>query len=261
MKVAILQFDINFNDPIINRKKVLEMIERASGEQPDVIVLPEMWNTSFNFKNIHLNADEKGQPTLKLLSEKAKEHGVHIVAGSIADNHAGNIYNRTYVLNREGKVVHHYDKIHLVHHAQEDQYISQGNEIDIFELDGIKCGVIICYDLRFPELCRTLALKGAEVIFAPVQWFETRLEHYETLCRARALENQIYFVTANRIGKEFKATFPGQSMVVDPWGKIIAQMGSGEEILHGHLNLDLIYRTRQKITCYQDRRPDLYQLD
>lgn len=260
MKIAVLQFDIHFSDPAVNRQKVIEMIDRASGEQPDVVVLPEMWNTSFNFKQINENADCFGQPTLDILSEKAKQYHINIVAGSIADNREGNIYNRAYVINREGKVIHSYDKIHLVHHAKEDQYISGGSAIDVFELDGIKCGIVICYDLRFPELCRTLALKGAEVIFTPVQWFETRLEHYEILSKARALENQVFFVTANRIGEEFKAVFPGKSMVVDPWGKIIGQMGSGEEILNCNIDLTLVQRTRNKITCYQDRRPDLYEL-
>ncbi len=260
MKIAILQFDIHFSDPAVNRKKVLEMIDKASGEKPDVVVLPEMWNTSYNFKAICQNADEFGQPTLNTLSKKAKQYNLNIVAGSIADNQDGKIYNRAYVFNREGTVVHSYDKIHLVRHVQEDQYISSGNGIEVFELEGVKCGILICYDLRFPELSRTLALKGAEVIFAPVQWFETRIDHYEILCKARALENQIYFVTANRIGQEFKAIFPGKSMVVNPWGEIIGQMGSSEEILYCDLDLSLVQRTRQKITCHQDRRPDLYKV-
>ncbi len=260
MKIAVLQIDIDFENPENNRRKVSEMIDKASAGYPDVILMPEMWNTSFNFETIDDNSDKKGQPSMNLLSEKASKYRVNIVAGSISDKKNNKIYNRSYVINRDGAVIFTYDKIHLVHHANEDKYIEAGNYIDIFELDGVKCGIIICYDLRFPEISRTLALKGAEVIFAPVQWFKSRLDHYEVLCKARALENQVYIVSANRIGKEFKAVFPGHSMVVGPWANILGRMDDREGVLHCEIDLKLIHRIRKKVTCYQDRRPDLYQL-
>ena len=259
MKVSILQFDIDFVDPDKNRKKVSEMIDKASKGYPDVILLPEMWNTSFNFNSIREKSDKNGQPTLTLLTQKAIEYNVNIVAGSISDMINDKVYNRSYVIDRDGSVKHSYDKIHLVHHANEDTYIEAGSRIEVFEIDGIKCGIIICYDFRFPEICRTLALKGAEVVFAPVQWFESRLSHYEVFCKARALENQIFIVSANRIGQEFKAVFPGQSMVVDPWANIIGRMDHQEGILHCEIDLKLINRIRKKVTCFDDRRPDLYK--
>ncbi len=260
MKIAVLQFDIDFYDPEKNRRKVCEMIDKASAGYPDVVLMPEMWNTSFNFNTIENKSDKNGEPSLSLLKKKAREYCVNIVAGSISDNIDSKIYNRSYVINREGTVIFSYDKIHLVHHANEDKFIEAGNKIGIFKLDGVKCGIIICYDFRFPEICRTLALKGAEVIFVPVQWFESRLDHYEVFCKARALENQAYIASANRIGKEFKAVFPGQSMVVDPWANILGRMDNQEGILHCEIDLELIHRIRKKVTCFQDRRPDLYHL-
>ncbi len=259
MKVSILQFDIDFMNPDKNRRKVSEMIDKASEDYPAVILLPEMWNTSFNFDSIREKCDKNGQPTLDLLAKKALDNHVNIVAGSISDMVDDKVYNRSYVIKRDGTVDYFYDKIHLVHHAKEDKYIEPGNHIDVFEIDGVKCGIIICYDFRFPEICRTLALKGAEVIFAPVQWFESRLSHYEVFCKARALENQVFIVSANRIGEEFKAVFPGQSMAVDPWANIIGKMDCKEGILQCEIDLELIHRIRQKVTCFQDRRPDLYE--
>lgn len=258
MKIAIIQMDIDFNSPEENRKKVLSMVEKACEDKPDVILLPEMWNTSFNFESIEERADNEGQPTLGLLMQMAAAHDVNIIAGSIADKIDGSIFNRSYVINREGKKIFSYDKIHQVHHAKEDVYMKAGNIAEVFEIDGVKCGIIICYDLRFPELCRALALKGAKVIFAPVQWFETRAGHYEILSKARALENQVYFVTANRVGKEFKAVFCGKSKVIDPWAEVVGELDNEEGILYCEIDLDLIDRVRNKVTCYQDRRPDVY---
>lgn len=254
----MVQFDIDFDNPTQNREKVSQLIDQALEKKPDAIILPEMWNTSFNFKSMHKNADEKGEPSLEMLREKASKNNVNIIAGSIADRHGKNTYNRSYVIDRKGTVIFHYDKMHLVHHAKEDQFITPGEEIEIFELDGVKCGIVICYDLRFPELCRALALKGVQVIFAPVQWFETRLDHYEILCKARALENQVYLVSVNRIGSEFKAIFCGKSMVIDPWGKTLAQMNREEGVLTCNLDLSLVDRVRKKVTCFDDRRSDLY---
>lgn len=258
MKIAIIQMNIDFNSPQKNREKVLNMIDKACENKLDVVLLPEMWNTTFNFESFEERADKEGQPTLNILSQKAIAHDVNIIAGSIADKNEDNIYNRSYVINREGDVIYAYDKIHLVHHAKEDVYMKEGNNLEVFEIDGVKCGIIICYDLRFPELCRSLALKGAEVIFAPVQWFETRAYHYEVLSKARALENQVFFVTANRVGEEFKAVFCGKSMVIDPWAEIVGQLDNKEGILHCEIDLDLIKRVRSKVTCYQDRRTDMY---
>lgn len=252
--------DIAFGNPEVNRIKVRDMIHKAAQDGPDVIVLPEMWNTSFRLKDIHVIADKEGELTKAFICNLAKKYQVNIVAGSIADKYDKDIYNRLYVIDREGSMVAHYDKVHLVRHAGEQEYIKAGTEATVFHIDGVKCGAILCYDLRFPELARTMALKGAKVLFVPAQWFETRIHHWKTLSTARAIENQIYVVAVNRIGNEFQAVFPGNSMVIDPWGNIVAEAGNEETILTAEMDMNLVDRVRKKITCFLDRNVNVYEL-
>lgn len=258
IKIAAIQIDLEFGNPDANRNKMIEMIENAASESPDIIVLPEMWNTSFSMKNLHSIADQEGEPTKTIVSNLAKKYKLNIVAGSIADRYENKIYNRLYVVDREGKIHCSYDKVHLVKHAREDEFLTAGSEAKVFDIDGTPCGAIICYDIRFPEIARTLALKGAKILFIPAQWPETRIEHWKTLATARAIENQMYVVAVNRIGSEFKANFPGRSMIVDPWGNIVAESNGEETILKAAIDIDLVDRVRKKIPCFQDRNEKAY---
>ncbi|MBF8982024.1 carbon-nitrogen family hydrolase [Lutibacter sp. B2] len=260
MRISIVQMDIEFSNPEKNREKAIEMIEKAAKEKPDVIVLPEMWNTSFSFENINDIADEYGEPTKTIMRDLCVKHNVNIIAGSIADKHGEDIYNRAYVIDRKGNIKAYYDKVHLVRHAKENTYMKRGENATVFEIDGVKCGIVLCYDFRFPELVRTMALQGAKILFVPAQWFETRLNHWEVLACARALENQMYVVGVNRIGKEYKATFPGKSLVVDPWGNIVKQANGDETVMTVDIDLGLVERVRKKITCFLDRSPEVYKL-
>ncbi|SHJ90729.1 Carbon-nitrogen hydrolase [Geosporobacter subterraneus DSM 17957] len=261
LKIAAIQIDLAFGDPAVNRLKIKNMIEKASVNGPDVIVLPEMWNTSFSMNNLKDLADREGEPTKSMISELSRKYHVNIVAGSIADRYGDKIYNRLYVANRQGEIHSYYDKVHLVRHAREDEYLTAGNTSRIFSIDGIACGAIICYDIRFPELSRALALKGAKILFIPAQWPETRIEHWKALAIARAIENQMYVVAVNRIGSEFKATFPGNSLIVDPWGKVLAESNCEETILESEIDIDLVERIRRKVPCFQDRNEAAYGID
>ncbi|KXG74338.1 carbon-nitrogen family hydrolase [Thermotalea metallivorans] len=260
MKVAAIQINLEFGNPEANRAKVVEMIEKAARELPDVIVLPEMWNTSFSLKNLHEIADKEGEPTKTLIGNLAKKHRVNIVAGSVADRYGDQIYNRLYAIDRAGHVKAYYDKAHLIQQAREHEFLTAGTAASVFAMDGIPCGAIICYDIRFPELARTVALKGAKVLFIPAQWPETRIDHWKALAIARAIENQMYVVAVNRIGSEFKANFPGKSLVVDPWGKVLAESEDQETILYAEMDIDLVDRVRAKIPCFSDRNIKAYSL-
>ncbi|MBB6218973.1 putative amidohydrolase [Anaerosolibacter carboniphilus] len=260
MKIAMIQVNIEFGNPETNRKKMVEMIEKAAQGQPDIIVLPEMWNTSFSLKNLHEIADKSGEPTKTIIGNLAKKYHINIVAGSVADVHGDLVHNRLYVFDRDGNVKSHYDKAHLIQQAREHEFLTAGKSTEVFRLDEVICGAIICYDIRFPELARTVALKGAKVLFIPAQWPETRIEHWKALVIARAIENQMYVVAVNRIGSEFKADFPGKSLVVDPWGKILVESDDQEQIVHVEIDMDLVDRIRTKIPCFSDRNIEAYEL-
>lgn len=226
--------------------------------KPDVIILPEMWNTSYDLANLKEKADRDGSPSATRMGSLAREYSVNIVAGSISDLRNDKVYNTSYVFNRRGDLVGKYDKIHLFGLMKEDRYLSGGGKKAVFELDGVKCGVIICYDLRFPELSRSLALEGIDVLFVPAQWPHPRMHPWRTLLMARAIENQMYVVAVNRVGQEGKAVFFGHSMVVDPLGEIILEGDEEEGILETEIDLERTARTRKYMTCFKDRRPETY---
>mgnify|MGYP000306645884 CR=1 FL=1 len=260
MRIALLQMNVVLGEPETNRSKVEQMVEEAVKEKPDVIVLPETWNTGFFPENVVELADVKGEPACSLLSRLARENNVNIVGGSISNNVDGKVYNTNYVFNRKGELVSEYRKIHLFSPSGEHNYFEHGREISIYEIDGVKAATVICYDIRFVELIRTLALKGIEILFVPAQWPHPRLEHWRTLLKARAIENQMFVAAVNGVGEAGKLEFCGTSMLLDPWGKVIAGAEEDEGIITGEIDLSIIKDIRERINVFRDRRPEVYEL-
>ena len=142
---------------------------------------------------------------------------------------------------------------------EEGSYLAAGDCRVSFELDGVKCGIIICYDLRFPELSRALALDGAQLMFVPAQWPKPRLHPWRTLLLARAIENQMFVAGVNRVGKEGKAEFFGHSLLVNPLGEVLLSGSEEEEILTAEIDLNQLIKVREHMTCFHDRVPKVYQ--
>ncbi len=260
MQVCAIQFDIASGDPARNRSEVERFVRSAAGAhpRPDVIILPEMWNTAYSLDNIESLADVDGEPTRSMMSRLSSELAVNIVAGSIADSRGGKVYNTTYVFDRRGDVIAQYSKIHLFSLMREGNYLEAGDTPVAVDIDGVCCGLIICYDLRFPELARSLAVAGAHVLFVPAQWPDPRLEHWRTLLIARAVENQMYVVGCNRVGTGEGACFPGHSMIVDPWGVIAAEAPGVQTVLTSDLDPAAVEAVRARLPVFKDRRPGVY---
>ncbi|MCG7406673.1 carbon-nitrogen family hydrolase [Paenibacillus sp. ACRRX] len=265
--ISVIQMDVKIGEPDRNYDEVIQKIEQAvsSDPKPDVIVLPEMWNTGYALERIHEIADENGERTRKLLQELSAMHQVHIVGGSVAIKENDRIKNVAYIYNKEGQLAGEYAKIHLFRLMDEHVYLDAGQQLGRFELDGVQCAVIICYDLRFPELSRSLALQGIEVLFVPAQWPHPRLHHWQTLLTARAIENQMYVIACNRMGSSIGAdgnvtSFFGHSTVLDPWGETVAAAGEEDMIITAALSLSLVQEVRGRIPVFQDRKESLYQL-
>ena len=165
MKVSSIQMDMAFSSPDENYRKAEELIRKAVKDNaPDTVVLPETWNLCFFLReNLYALADKEGETTKSLLSSLAKELSVNIVGGSVVRSDGEDVKNTCYVYSRSGELVASYDKTHLFSPMDEDKYFKKGDHLSLFSLDGVKCGVIICYDIRFPELVRTMALKGMDV--------------------------------------------------------------------------------------------------
>lgn len=261
MKHAIYQMDIIPGKPEENREKVREWAQKTvSAENPDILVLPEMWTTAYTLPELEGIADLNGVPTTAFLQGLAKELNVHIIGGSFANKKDGEFYNSSVVVNRNGEIVHHYDKIHLVPMLDEPKYLAGGREkVRIFELDGVKMGLIICYDLRFPELARSLALQGAQILYVVAEWPTPRLEHWRALQIARAIENQFFVVSCNRVGSYNGEEFAGTSMVIDPWGNSLNAGGEkNEETIVSTLSLDIVPKVRKDVPIFSSRVPELY---
>ncbi|WP_141604473.1 carbon-nitrogen family hydrolase [Terrilactibacillus laevilacticus] len=262
MKYAIFQMDIVPGEIEKNHKKVIEwMEETVPKEQPDIVMLPEMWTTAYTLQELDKIADVDGEPTIPFLKELSKKYHVHIVGGSIANKKSGKIYNTAVVVNKDGELIYLYDKIHLVPMLDEPLYLEGGqNKIETFTLDGVKMGIIICYDLRFPELARELALSGIEVLHVVGEWPTPRIDHWKTLQLARAIENQTYVISSNRVGFYDDTLFGGHSLVIDPWGHIIQEGSSDkEETIIANIDIDMVSEVRSKVPVFSNRRPKLYR--
>jgi omega-amidase len=259
--VSLLQMDIAIGEPDRNFAKLTVMLEKAilAEPKPDVIVFPEMWNTGYALEQIQQLADEDGERTKQFISAFCLKHRVHIIAGSIAEKKADEVRNTVYVFNRAGELTSHYSKMHLFRLMDEEKFLASGNTIGKAEIDSIPAGVMICYDIRFPELARTLALDGAKILFVPAEWPHPRLHHWRTLLMARAIENQMFVVSCNRVGISGSTHFFGHSLIIDPWGEIIAEGGEQEEIVSAALDLAEVDKVRSRIPVFEDRRPELYK--
>jgi omega-amidase len=141
----------------------------------------------------------------------------------------------------------------------EHLFMNAGQSTNTFELDGITCGGVICYDLRFPEWIRTHVLKGAKILFIPAEWPAKRIDHWQLLLQARAIENQCFIVAVNRVGSDPGNDFNGHSMVIAPWGELLISGQTDEGIYYAELNLQEVDTVRKTIPIFQDRRTDLYQ--
>lgn len=260
IRVSLLQIHIEAGDPEANFRKVEARLKEAvSGPNPpDVLLLPEMWNTGYALDRIRELADRQGERTISLLSRFSREHGVNIIGGSIADTIGGQVRNTIYVFDRKGEVIADYSKIHLFRLMEEEKHLTAGERSGGFKLEGVPAGMMICYDIRFPELSRKLALSGAKVLFVPAEWPKPRLHHWRTLLQARAIENQMYVAACNRMGSSDGTDFFGHSLIIDPWGEIIAEAGEDETIVTAELDMTLVDQVRKRIPVFEDRRPQHY---
>jgi len=263
MKISLIQMDVKRGQPERNYEKAAVLVREASSFDPDVILLPEMWNTGYELGMIEELADPEGKRTEALMSDLSSELKVNIVAGSVACMQGNDVFNTLMAFDRKGKKIAEYSKIHLFRLMQEEKYLRPGNVPCTFDLEDVRFGVIICYDLRFPELSRLLALRGAQVLLAPAQWPYPRLSHWMKLLDARAIENQFFVAGCNRVGQDpDKTTFFGYSRVVDPWGNVIGEVSDEKEgILTVDMDLREVKTARDTLPVFLDRKPSIYYTD
>jgi len=257
LHVAPAQMDIHLGEPSANLATVRQLATTAAAQGADLLVLPELWSTGYDLTRATELADAPGSGIYTEIANLARTRQIAI-AGSTLARHDGRPTNTATVYGADGTLLASYDKLHLFGLMSEDHYLAPGNKRTLFDAPWGPCALAICYDLRFPELFRTYALQGAGVIIVPAEWPHPRLEHWRTLVRARAIENQCFMIAVNRVGRDRKNTFCGHTLVVDPWGEILVEGGEEPELLTATLDLSLVETVRSRMGVLRDRRADLY---
>jgi omega-amidase len=261
MRVAAAQISCAVGDLAANLAKLRDFASRAKRSGTELIVFPEMIDEGYSMQMIkqHAVACEKG--AVPELQKIAKKLGIGMICG-ISDRDGESIYNAQVFVDASGKIVTKYRKTHLVTAAPFDErsVFSAGNELVSCKIDKFNVGLTICYDLRFPEVCRTLAVEHEVNLFITSSaWPSVRMDHLQILTRARAMENQCYLILANRVGTDDGVTFCGSSAIIDPSGATIAGASADcEEMLEAEISNDVIESARSRMPVFAHRRPDLY---
>jgi omega-amidase len=255
-QAGVVQFNIVNGQIETNMDMVLANLRDLVSQKVSLAVLPELFSCGFD--NLYLKDHSRHTgPILERLSAFAKTHGMAI-AGSLPELEGGIVYNTMYFIDTDGIVKGKYRKMHLFRLTNEHKFYGAGDKIVTVETTLGKIGLMICYDLRFPELARNLFLEDTKMLIVSAQWPESRKLHWRHLAVARAIENQLYMVCANRTGMDGELIFPGMSMVVDPLGEILAEASATSNTAVATIQMEEVARARQLIPCKSDRRSEIY---
>ncbi|EOD01563.1 carbon-nitrogen hydrolase family protein [Caldisalinibacter kiritimatiensis] len=271
LRVGLCQMLVT-EDKDVNIKKADEMIKKAVSSGAKLVVLPEMFNCPYDnsyFPKFAENCPEG--KTIQFMSRAAKENNIYLIGGSIPEkDEKDNIYNTSFAFDTNGNIIGKHRKMHLFDidveggiRFMESDILSKGEDITVFDTEYGKVGLSICYDIRFPELMRLMVLKGARIIVIPAAFnMTTGPAHWESLFKVRALDNQVYMLgTAPARNKESSYTSYGNSIITDPWGRVVSKLDEKENILIQDLDLNMIDKIRRELPLLQHRRTDLYTLD
>lgn len=268
LRVSLVQLQVT-GDRDRNVDRAIELSREAAADDPDLIVLPENFNFTGTEEEKLAHAETMDGPTLPKLQDLANELGTYIGAGSLKMEVPGDdrLRNRHCVIDPDGEVQAQYDKLHIFNASVGDTEVENsmvergGDEAVLTEINGVTVGLTICFDVRFPELYRILALRGAEVILVPSMFtLHTGKDHWDTLLKARAIENQVYVVAPAVYGKKPTGSWTyGRSAIVNPWGLIGHKAADGEGVLTADLDLGQVGAIRESLPTLNARRPEAYR--
>jgi predicted amidohydrolase len=253
MKIALVQMEIKEKNCAGNTEHGIMLLKEAA-RQSDLVILPEIWTTGYSLGHLEEEAVTLDSPLLKTLCEIAGNNNCSLLPGSLPIRRNGLVYNMIPAISKKGKIVHQYGKAHLFGMFEEENFFAPGDSFDVFDLDGICCGSTICYDLRFPEFYRYLALQGAQLIVCPAEWPSRRGDGFDLLSRARAFENHVYVAAVNCVGSFKGDPFYGHSRVIDPLNHIIAEGSEREEIIYADIELEMVAKVRKNLNALSDVR-------
>ena len=260
LKIALVQMHVALGEKAANREKIATLLKNLP-DHCDFLVLPELWNTGYDLDHLKTLAETTKEESMTFLREIAAKHKVNVIGGSIAEKRDEGIYNMLPVIDRKGEILGKYRKVHLFPYGiDEPAVFTEGDEWGLCETDCGIIGTMLCYDLRFPAFCRNLALRKADIIFVPAQWPLARADHFSTLIKARAIENQLLVVGVNRVGKDAIA-YGGGSLAVAADGEALMQCADREGLFVFEADMEKDKEFRKKIPVYLDRRNILDEID
>ncbi|MCD6527115.1 MAG: carbon-nitrogen family hydrolase [Desulfuromonas sp.] len=255
LTTAIVQFNITLGDVDKNLATACAGITRAAARGAQLVVLPEMWSSGYDYRHLAQWAEQTPRVLLALQTLSLEKEVV--IVGSLPEIEGDALYNTLYVIDK-GKPAGSYRKLHLFSNMGEDRFLAAGQHCKIADTSVGRLGLAICYDLRFPEQFRKLALEGAEIICLPAEWPKPRQEHWRTLLRARAIENQLFIAATNCCGIQGKLDFFGMSMLISARGDVLAEAGEENTELLATFEQEEMIKYRSQIPCFKDRRPEVY---
>ena len=261
MKVAAAQISCSLGDPNSNLLKVRDFSRRSRDAGVELIVFPEMTDTGYSMSVIRAHASSWSSGFVPAVQEIAAKLSIAIVCG-VSERDCASIYDSLVFVDRRGEIAAKYRKTHLyaVAPVEEQQCFASGDTFGTFALGDLRFGFSICYDLRFPEMYRKLAIdQNGGALIVSSAWPFPRLEHFRTLALARAIENQSYVIASNRVGKDDDLWFCGSSAIIDPRGVVIASASADrEELIYADVSEELALSVRSRVESFAHRRPDLY---
>jgi predicted amidohydrolase len=255
LRTALVQLDIRWEDRAVNHERAGILLAQAAAAGARLAILPEMFATGFSMKGEDV-AEEPEGATGTWLKETAAELGLWIIAG-VAETGTPLPRNTAHVVSPRGEIVR-YAKIHPFSFAEEDKHYAGGNRVVTVPVEGVRVTPFVCYDLRFPEPFR-LAAHETDLYVVIANWPERRRTHWQTLLRARAIENLAYVAGVNRVGDGEGYHYCGDSALVSPWGETLAGGAERETVLVADVDPAVVKDARAKFPALRDRRPDAYR--
>ena len=253
-----------------NLLQMAQYMAEVEDAHPDLVMFGEMFTCPYQTENFPVYAEEEGGESWQIFSSLAKRYKTYLAAGSIPElGKDGKVYNTAYVFNREGEMIAKHRKMHLFdidvkggQTFRESDTLTAGDQITTFDTEFGKAGLAICFDLRFPELFRMMALEGVDFILVPAAFNTTTGPlHWDTLFKCRALDNQCYIIGTS-VARDPSASYQayGHSLIADPWGKIVRELDEKEGILGNDIDLGRCIEVREQIPVLKARRTDLYEI-
>ncbi len=258
LTISLAQMQFEFGQPEANLERVRVWAAEAARRGSDLTLFPELWASGYDLENCQEYAAPLETGIFEQMSDLAREHKTTL-GGSLLELRGGKVYNAFYLYGPKGETFAIYRKIHLFRLLEEEKWLEAGDELVMAHTPWGKAGLGICYDLRFPEVFRTYALRGARLVLLVAEWPEKRISHWDRLLQARAIENQYFVAAVNKVGHSQGAKLGGHSAVLDPWGESVVQGGSDEVLLTTEIDLEKVETARRQMPVFEDRSPEAYE--